>query len=180
MATGGVIKGSQDCSLVVTDGAALTWNSENLFTGEITISNMNRKMRGITIAQARGLFIGARSGEFEPIEFTLTFHFANYSGTVTAGGNTETENPQDVFGKTGTWAAATSTLGAAYGGSDVHAVDIQVKIEGTDLGDGADHTMTFTKCIPRVELAIEAAPGTWSIPIQCVGPTSGDVTITNA
>lgn len=180
MTTGGVIKGSQDCRIVVTDGAALTWSSDNLFDGNVSIGALNRKMRGITVAQARGRFIGARSADFEPITTSLTFHLANYSGSVTAAGSTNTATPQDVFGRTGAWAAATSTLGAAYGGSDVHAVNIEVILEGTDLGDSADHTITLLGCVPRVELAISTAPGTWTIPIQCMLGVSGDLSVLNA
>lgn len=180
MTTGGVIKGSQDCRITVADGAALTWSSDNLFTGEVSISGLNRKMRSVDVAQARGRFTGARSAGFEPITFSLTFQLANYSGSTTAAGSTNTATPQDVFGRTGTWAAATSTLGAAYGGSDVHAVDITLILEGTDLGDSADHTITYVGCVPRIDLAISTAPGSWTVPIQCMLGTSGDITITNS
>lgn len=176
MATGTVLKQSHDVSIVITDGAALTY-TPSLFDGEISISNFRRKQRDINVHEVRGQLKGLRhSGRVYPT-FTLTIKLANYTGSVDVDGATETATPGDVFNRLGTWAAATSTLATNLGGTDVHCVDVEVQIEGTDIGDAADHTITLHSVygVPQVTHAADGS--TWVIECTAYEGVTGDITM---
>jgi hypothetical protein len=174
MATGSVVKHRYDCSVSIADGAALV-QSFGMFTGNVSISNFNRKLRNVAAYKTRDGKATVRHTDRNEITFTLNFHLANFSGTVDAEGTSEV-SPWDVFNRAGSWAAATSTLPVSAGGGDVFCVDITVNLEGTDIGEGADHTVTFTRCHGMVSANIEE-PATWSVEVTCYGDVSGDITL---
>jgi len=174
MATGSVIKHRYDCSVTIADGAALS-QSFGMFNGSVSISNMNRKLRNVVAYKTRDGKATVRHSDRNEITFSLTFHLANYSGTVDAEGNTEV-SPWDVFNRAGAWAAATSTIPVSFGGGDVFGVDITIDLEGTDIGEAADHTLTFTRCVGLATAAIEE-PGTWTVEVTCYGDVTGDITL---
>jgi len=177
MATGSVIKHRYDCTVSVSDGTAVTplTASFGMFNGNVSISGLNRKMRDVVTYVTRGGLPTVRHGDRVNPTFTLEFHLANFSGTVDAEGNSEV-SPYDVFNRAGAWASAVSTLPTSFGGGDVHAVDITVNIEGTDLGEAADHTITFERCVGICSANI-AEPGVWSVEVTCYGNVSGDITL---
>jgi len=179
MPTGSTIKQSHDCTIVITDGAALTY-TPSLWDGQVTISNVARKQRAVNEYQTRGKFKGLRHGDRVYPTFTLTIRLANYAGAVDVDGSTETATPGEVFSRLGAWSGATSTLGTNLGGADVHTVDVTIQIEGTAIGDAADHTITMEQVygIPQVQHAPDGS--TWTIECTCYGGITGDVSLLEA
>ena len=164
MATGSVVKQQHDCTIVVKDGAALTY-TPSLFDGSVTISNIQRKMRDVATYEVRGVHKATRHTDRVYSTFTLTIQAANYAGSVDVDGASETATPAEVFNRLGTWAAATSTLPVNRGGGDVFCVDVEIRLEGTDLGESSDHTIT-AKAVRGVPQIVVGTPATWQV--ECV------------
>ena len=175
MATGSVVKQQHDCRIVIKDGAALTY-TPSLFDGAVTISNIQRKLRERVNYEVRGVHKARRStGRVYPT-FTLTIQLANYAGSVDVDGASETATPAEVFNRLGTWSAATSTLPVNRGGGDVFCVDVEIILEGTDLGEAADHTIT-AKAVDGVVQAVVGEPATWQIECTCIDGFTGDISL---
>lgn len=175
MATGSVVKQAHDCRIVIKDGAALTY-TPSLFDGSVTISDLRRKQRDTANYEVRGVFKAKRhTGRVYPT-CTLTIQAANYSGSVDVDGATETASPLDVFNRLGTWASATSTLPVNLGGGDVFTVDIEVILEGSDIGEAADHTITLNSVYGVPQLVI-AEPATYQIECEILEGITGDISI---
>lgn len=175
MATGSVVKQAHDCTITITDGAALSY-SPSLFDGNVTIGNFQRKQREVATYEVRGQLKAVRHTNRVYPTFTLTIQLANYSGSVDVDGATETESPADVFNRTGTWSAATSTLPVNLGGGDVFCVDIEIVLEGTDLGDSADHTITANS-VRGVVSPVIGEPATYQIECTVYEGFTGDISI---
>ena len=178
MPTGSVVKHMHDCTVTVRDGAALS-QSFGLFTGEVQISNLNRKLRAVAAYQVRGRLTAVRHADREFPTFTLTIQLANFSGSVNADALTETATPGDVFNRLGTWGSAVSTLPVNNGGTDVFCVDMDIRLEGTDFGDAADHVLTLAAVHGRPQAQI-AGPATWVVECTVYGDISGDLAIVEA
>lgn len=175
MPTGSVVKQSHDCTIRILDGAALVYEP-SLFSGEVSISSINRKLREVAPYETRGKLTSLRhTGRTYP-EFTLTIQLANVSGSVDVADATETASPLDVFGRRGTWAAATSTLPINKGGGDVFCVDIEINIEGTAFGEGSDHQIVASAVYGQVTMAT-GEPGTYEIACTVYGGLTGDISI---
>jgi hypothetical protein len=177
MATGSVIKHRFDCTVSVSDGTPSTplTQSFGLFNGNVSISGLNRKLRNVVEYKTRDGKATVRHTDRNNPTFSLQFHLANWSGAVDAEGNTEV-SPFDVFNAAGAWSSAVSTIPTSFGGSDVFGVDITITLEGTELGEGSDHTLTFTRCVGICSADI-SEPGTWTVEVTCYGDTSGDITL---
>lgn len=178
MATGSVVKQAHDCRIIVKDGAALTYDP-SLFDGTTTISSMGRKQRAVRAYGTRGRLKSVRHTERVYPTLTITIQAANYSGTVNVDGASETASPLDVFTRSGTWSSATSTLPVNLGGTDVFCVDIEVILEGTDLGEGSDHTITLHSVHGVPQLVI-GEPVTYQIECTVYEGITGDISILEA
>jgi hypothetical protein len=175
MALGSVVKQQHDCRIVVKDGAALTY-TPSLFDGAATISNIQRKMRDVANYEVRGVHKATRHTARVYPTVTLTIQLANYAGSVDVDGAAEVATPGEVFNRLGAWAAATSTLPLNRGGGDVFCVDIDVILEGTDLGEAADHSITL-KAVRGTPQLVVAEPATWQIECVVIDGFAGDIAI---
>lgn len=178
MPTGSVVKHSTDCTIVVSDGAALTYEP-SLFDGSATISNFARKQRDVAIYEVRGQLKGVRHTSRVLPTFTLTIQAANFGGSVDVDGATETATPAEVFNRAGTWSAATSTLPVNLGGSDVFCVDIEFRLEGTALGEASDHTVT-AHSVRGVVSPVISDPATYQVECTVYEGFTGDVSVLEA
>lgn len=175
MPTGSVIKQAHDCTITVKDGAALTY-SPSLFDGSVSISNFSRKQRDVATYEVRGQLKAVRHTNRVYPTFTLTIQMANFSGSVEVDGASETASPADVFNRAGTWASATSTLPVNLGGSDVFCVDIDIDVEGTEIGDAEDHSITAHSVRGVVSTNI-AEPGVYTVECTVYEGFTGDISI---
>ena len=71
----------------------------------------------------------------------------------------------DLMLKKGSHGSAVSTLGA---NAEVYTVKLTLTIEGTDHGDGNDHTIVLDDCACSVDIA-EGDPNSMSVSFTCYG-----------
>tara|TARA_R100000315_G_scaffold47863_1_gene22380 strand:+ start:95 stop:574 length:480 start_codon:yes stop_codon:yes gene_type:complete len=140
------VKVPRDGTLIISDGTG----SPNTFTvnyedGDFSFSD--DKTERIVIRD-RGTIVGLRKGD----DSVATFSFSTYLTEFTDG---STALICDIIEKTGSAAAWISTGGTGY---EQYLLDVQLKIEGTDHGDGSDETLTLTKCFLNWDFA-EAKEG---------------------
>ena len=140
------VKVPRDGTLIISDGTG----SPNTFTvnyedGDFSFSD--DKTERIVIRD-RGQIVGLRKGD----DSVATFSFSTYLTEFTDG---STSLICDIIEKTGSAAAWISTGGTGY---EQYLLDVQLKIEGTDHGDGSDETLTLTKCFLNWDFA-EAKEG---------------------
>ena len=71
----------------------------------------------------------------------------------------------DLVNRTGSFAAAVSTLGA---NADVYTINITITIEGTTLGDPSDHVLVMNDCRCSIDMA-EGDPDSFTLNWEVLG-----------
>jgi hypothetical protein len=164
MAASTVIKHLYDGSITVEDGTTPTAVSLAIpFTvGDLSLDTLQESGRGVQAYQTRGSLHSVRLAAKEFPTVTFSAQLADLSdatdGTLV-----------DFVLKQASYSANVSTLT----GSDVYAVKITLTVEGTDLGDTADHTITLDDVHCTMAIA-EGEPDTVTIS----GTVYGAVTMT--
>jgi hypothetical protein len=149
MAASVAVKVKRDGELTLTDGAAATY-TVSYANGNVSFDGGSKASR--VVIMNRGTIVGLRKGD-DPIP-TLTFdvHMRDFTdGTALALVN--------FLDKTGAASGQTSVGGSAY---EQYMIDITLTIEGTDLGDTADHTAKANTCLATWSFA-EGDPDTISV-----------------
>ena len=152
MAASTVIKHLYDGTITLEDGTGSPVTLVVPFTtGDLNVDGLQQSLRGIQAYQTRGSLHSVRlaAREFPTVSFSA--QLADVSdgtdGTLI-----------DYCLKQGSYASNVSTLT----GSDVYAIKMTLSIEGTDLGDSADHTIQMDDV--HVTLAVaEGEPDTVTI-----------------
>ena len=142
----GTIKVPRDGQIIISDGTG----TPNTFTvsyedGDFSFSDDKTER---IVMRDRGSIVGLRKGD----DAVASFSFSCYLTEWTDG---STSLITDIIEKTGSAAAWISTGGTGY---EQYLLDVQLKIEGTDHGDGSDETLTLTKCFLNWDFA-EAKEG---------------------
>ena len=164
MAASTVIKHLYDGSITVEDGTTPTAVSLAVpfTTGDLSIDTLQESSRGIQAYQTRGSLHSVRLAAREFPTVTFSAQLADLSdgtdGTLV-----------DFVLKQASYSANESTLS----GSDVYAVKLTLTVEGTDLGDSADHTITLDDVHCTMAIA-EGEPDTVTIS----GTVYGAITMT--
>ena len=164
MAASTVIKHLYDGSITVEDGTTPTAVSLAIpFTvGDLSLDTLQESGRGVQAYQTRGSLHSVRLAAKEFPTVTFSAQLADLSdatdGTLV-----------DFVLKQASYSSNVSTLS----GSDVYAVKITLTVEGTDLGDAADHTITLDDVHCTMAIA-EGEPDTVTIS----GTVYGAVTMT--
>jgi hypothetical protein len=164
MAASTVIKHLYDGSITVEDGTTPTAVSLAVpfTTGDLSLDTLQESSRGIQAYQTRGSLHSVRLAAREFPTVTFSAQLADLSdgtdGTLV-----------DFVLKQASYSANESTLS----GSDVYAVKLTLTVEGTDLGDSADHTITLDDVHCTMAIA-EGEPDTVTIS----GTVYGAITMT--
>ena len=163
MAASTVIKHLYDGSIEVADGTGTPVTLAVPFTsGDLSIDTLQESSRGIQAYQTRGSLHSVRLAAREFPTVTFSAQLADLSdgtdGTLV-----------DFVLKQGGYNANESTLT----GSDVYAIKITLTVEGTDLGDSADHTIELDDVHCTMAIA-EGEPDTVTIS----GTVYGSITMT--
>lgn len=128
----------RDGSVVLKDGTGtpltLTLDMED---GNLSTDGWTADMTEVNAILSRGSLVGLRKGPQVFPTFTLSFLFTEFSEAA-AG------NVIDMIQGTGTDFAARKSTTEALG--DVTTLDLVFTVEGTDLGDSADHSWTWEDC----------------------------------
>lgn len=156
MAASTIIKHFTDGTITVKDGT--TPSAVTLvipFTmGDLAISGIAQDAlgRATNAYETRGVLVGLRRGAREYPTVSLSLMLPEVS-------DSSNSSPLDFIRKKGAYTAnvsTTSTIG------DVYTIDVVLTIEGTDLGDAADHTFTIEDVDCRADFA-EGEPNTLTI-----------------
>ena len=131
MAASTVIKHVTDGSITLEDGTGSPVTLVVPFTsGDLSVDGLQHSLRAVQAYQTRGTLHSVRLAAREVPSMSCSAMLADVSDG-TAG------TLIDYCLKQGSYASNVTTLT----GSDVYAIKVTLTIEGTDLGDSADHTI---------------------------------------
>ena len=152
-----IIKTINDGSITFTTGDGTSLVLPCSIT--MDISSLQANQREAVAIEARGVLKSLRQGARVYPSGTVEMYLTGLSDA------TLTTELDLIFG-TGSYSSTTSTTTAL---GDLRTVDIKLTIEGTDLGDAADHTFTLEDCY-LVNAVSEAQTGdTISAAFTCYG-----------
>ena len=163
MAASTVVKHLYDGQIDVEDGTTPTPVSLTVpFTvGDLSLSGYAETQRGVTAYTARGVLTSVRHTD-------RTFVTGSFSAQLADISDGTDNTLVDFLTKQGSYASNVSTLGAS---AEVYGVKITLTVEGTDLGDSADHTIVLDDCVCTVDIS-EGEPNTVTVNFTCYGTIS--------
>lgn len=164
MAASTVVKNFGDGTISVKDGTGtpvvLTVDFDQ---GDLSLTGLSATQREVAAYESRGVLKSLR-------HTTRTYPTGSFTLMLTDVSDDEDTTLIDFLLKRGSYDGNVSTRGA---NSDVYTVDIVLTIEGTDLGDTADHVITMEDCYCTADVA-EGDPNTVTVNFTVYG----DVTMT--
>jgi hypothetical protein len=135
--------------------------------GDFGASGLHPSGRAAVPIKCRGKVVSVRNGESQEITGSFSCKMSEFTA-----GSAKANAFDAIWKKSGTaWASAVSVFAT---GSERMMVDIKLTIEGTDIGDSGDHTITFKKCDVTFDFAESGDGDTVTINYTCYGGTSGD------
>jgi len=152
MAVSTVIKHFTDGTIELADGTGTPVTLTVPFSqGDFSISGIQEGQKAVNVYQSRGVLHTLRKGE-------KTFITGSFSAMLADVSDASAGALLDFIRKTNAYSANASTLGSG----DVYAIKITLQIEGTDLGDSADHTIVLDDCACSADVS-EGEPDSISI-----------------
>ena len=157
MAVSTIVKNLTDGKLTLKDGTGSPVVLVVGFDmGDFTVSGLAQSMHEVAAYESRGVFKSAR-------RTTRRYASGSFSLMLTDISDGTDQTVIDYLLKQGSYAANVSTLAG-----DVYCVDLVFDVEGTDLGDSADHSITLTKCHCVVDVS-EGDPDTIAVSYTAYG-----------
>ena len=157
MAASTIVKNLTDGQLTLKDGTGSPVTLVVGFDmGDFTVSGLAQSLHEVAAYESRGTFKSAR-------RTTRRYPSGSFSLMLTDITDGTDQTVIDFLLKQGSYAANVSTLAG-----DVYCVDLQLDVEGTDLGDSADHQIALSKCHCVVDVA-EGDPDTITVNYTCYG-----------
>jgi hypothetical protein len=166
-----VIKSQYDCgTITVADGSDTPLTVDVEFDmGDFSVEGLVPNLRGVEAYQSRGKLHSLRQGE-------RVFPTGSFSAMVSELSNDTAGTLLDLINGTGEFASPAPVSTTASTG-DVMTHDITFTIEGTDVGDDADHTFTLHDCHITAGFS-EGSPDSLSFSFTMYGEITGDIAIT--
>jgi hypothetical protein len=129
-----IVKNFRDGQIILKDGTGTPILVIIEFeSGDFSISGLSANANTeVTTYLDRGSLGSVRLTSQSFPTWSFTCHMVEFSDAVT-------KTVWDAVNKTGTFAAAVSTIT----NSDVYGLDCVINIEGTTLGEATDHTLTL-------------------------------------
>jgi hypothetical protein len=157
-----IVKNFRDGAIILKDGTgtpiAVTIEFES---GDFSISGLSANANTeVTTYLDRGSLGSVRLTSQTFPTWSFTCHMVEFSDAVT-------KTVWDAINKTGTFAAAVSTIT----NSDVYGLDCVINIEGTTLGEATDHTLTLVGNRITLDFS-EGDPNSFTINGTCFGSIS--------
>ncbi len=158
MAISTVVKHLHDGSITLSDGTGSPVTLVVPFsTGDLSTDGEQETQNAVNAYETRGVLHTVRHGAKSYISGSFSFMVPEYT-------NSSIGVAIDFLKQQNAYSGNNSTLVP----TEVYAVDIILTTEGTDLGDGKDHTTTLTDCVCTIARA-EGEPNTASISFTCYG-----------
>lgn len=162
MAASTIIKHFTDGSLVVKDGTGTPVTLSIPFTmGDFSLGGLTQALRATNVYETRGVLVGLRKG-------AKAFPTGSFSCMVADYSDASDRTLLDFLRKNASYSANISTTTAL---GDVYTVDLVFTVEGTDLGDSADHVITLEDCDCSMDLS-EGEPNSLSVSFTVYGAVS--------
>lgn len=162
MAASEVIKHLYDGSLKLKDGTGTPVELVVPFSvGDLKADNLKQTQRNTAKYETRGVLRSVRHTSRVYPSGSFTAYIADYSDATS-------QTVIDFLKKQGAYSANVSTLGAT---AEVYTLDVVLTVEGTDLGDAADHTMTMEDCECTFSL-VEGEPNAITVNFEVLGAVS--------
>lgn len=162
MAASTIIKHFTDGSLVVKDGTGTPVTLAIPFTmGDFSLGGLTQALRATNVYETRGQLVGLRKG-------AKAFPTGSFSCMVADYSDASDRTLLDFLRKNASYSANISTTTAL---GDVYTVDLVFTVEGTDLGDAADHVITLEDCDCSMDLS-EGEPNSLSVSFTVYGAVS--------
>lgn len=137
MAASTVIKTLYDGYIKLRDGSPTPVELVVPFSvGDLKLDSLKRRQRTTAKYETRGVLRSVRLTSRIYATGSFTAYSADYSDATE-------QTVIDFLRQQGAYAGNISTLGAT---AEVYTIDIILVVEGTDLGDPADHTWTASDC----------------------------------
>ena len=162
MAHSTTVKNFRDGTLKIEDAAGAT-HTVQFEAGDFSVSGLLPNGKELATYLDRGDLASIRHTNVTFPSGSFSMHMADITD---AGYSTAA----DLMLKKGSHSSAVSTLGA---NAEVYTVKLTLTIEGTDHGDGNDHTIVLDDCACSVDFA-EGDPNSLSVSFT----TYGSVTLT--
>lgn len=136
MASSAIPKTFRDGSISIADGTPTTplSVSPQFEQGDFSADGLEAEQYAVTAIEARGELVGLRKGARTYPTISLTLLLTEF--TDASGGDVL----DMIHGRGTDYSARVSTTTAK---GDVITLDLTLTIEGTDLGDAGDHSVTF-------------------------------------
>lgn len=150
-------------TLADATGTPITTGAVNYANGDFSASGLSEKWNNVSAYESRGVFINLA-------HTTRTYPSGSFSVMMSGFTNATAGLVTDAIAKNGAFAAGVSALGTGM----PWALNITFAVEGTDFGDSADHSVTFTKCYCTFDIA-EGDPNTVTVNWTCYGTATGDL-----
>lgn len=152
MASSAIVKTNMDGSLIVKDSTGAISCTVRMENGDFSMSERQAIQQETQVFKSRGRRIGERKGEVIYPTFTFTVMMPEFS-SLTAN------SVADAIMRKGAFAAAVSASAAT---GDTYTTNWVFKVEGTELGDTADHIITMNEVEATIAFA-EGSPNTFTI-----------------
>jgi len=157
-----IIKHFTDGSLTVKDGTGTPVTLAIPFTmGDFSLGGLTQALRATNVYETRGVLVGLRKG-------AKAFPTGSFSCMVADYSDASDRTLLDFLRKSNSYSANLSTTTAL---GDVYTVDLVFTVEGTDLGDSADHVLTLEDCDCSLDLS-EGEPNSLSVSFTVYGAVS--------
>lgn len=157
-----IVKHQFDGSITLKDGTGTPVTLAVQFTnGDFTVDGMQESDRAPIAYETRGALVSLRKG-------ARSYPTGSFSGMMTAFTDATHKTLYDWVNKRGSYSANISTTTAM---GDVHTSDIVLTVEGTNLGDSANHVLTLEDCHISMGMS-EGEPNTFSLSFTVYGDIS--------
>ena len=157
-----IIKHFTDGTITLKDGTGTPVTLVVPFsTGDFSLGGLTQALRATNVYEARGQLTGLRKGAKAFPTGSFSCQIADYSDATD-------RTVLDFLRKNASYSANLSTTTAL---GDVFTVDLVWTIEGTDLGDAADHVVTLEDCDCSMDLS-EGEPNSLSVSFTVYGAVS--------
>jgi hypothetical protein len=161
MALSGVIKNFRDGRETITEGSGISFEIA-YEPGDFSMENLAESGFNVTDYKDRGVFQTLRKTDQLYPTFSVTAHMTAFLGAVGAGNR----SLLDAIMRLGGFAGGQSTLGAASGLP--YTFDFAYQVEGSDLGDAGDYTVTLSDCHAILSFK-EGDPNSFTLAGTCYG-----------
>lgn len=153
MALSAIAKTKRDGAITLADGTGtpvtLTVQYED---GDLSIEGISKHQAELVAFFDRGVFYTVRKSNQKFVTFKFTAHMTEISDATNA-------NLYDFINFNNKYSANISTLGST---AEVKTIKVTLAIEGTDHGDGTDHSISITDCACEISFA-EGEPNKFTI-----------------